>query len=385
MGGMFGGCMGCMYGGGMGGMYGGMGGMYGGYSNGVVSQGVPAIGNTSTPIPASGTGTAVAPGPSADQTGQYLTGGGGGGNSARSPHIVPNPMDNTILIQATPEEYDSILRLLKQMDVPPRQVLIEAKIVEVSLTGAFASGVSAYLQRLGSTGTGAASFPRQLQASLIPPYTTLTAGLLIGKSRELLGALSLSENATKTKTLSEPSVIATDSIPASINVGDEVPTLTAQAVTSVQQGGNSLFANSISNRSTGVTLNIMARVNPSGVVTLVINQEVSSPQAPTSSSAIQSPSFSKRTVQTQVTVEDGDTIAIGGIINESNGMSSDGVPLLHRLPILGAAFGSRSYSRSRTELVVFLTPRVIYDTAQIRDASEELKSKFKKLRRAMDE
>jgi general secretion pathway protein D len=259
------------------------------------------------------------------------------------------------------------------LDIPPRQVLIEAKIYEVLLTGAFASGVTAYLQARSNA-------ERRPTGSLADGVLGLTAGALVGQSRELLAFLSLQETTTRAKVISAPSIIATDSIGASINVGTEVPTLTAQAVTGVQSGGNSLFANSIQSRNSGVTLNVMARVNPSGVVTLMISQEVSAPQAPAPTAAIQSPSFSKRTVQTQVTVQDGDTIAIGGIINESDSESSVGIPVLHRIPILGHAFGSKSFSKERTELIVFMTPRVIYDTNQIVEASDELKSRLRRLR-----
>jgi general secretion pathway protein D len=208
--------------------------------------------------------------------------------------------------------------------------------------------------------------------------------MLVGQSRELLAFLSLAENATRTKVISAPSVIATDSIAASINVGVEVPTLTAQAVSPVQAGGTSLFANTISNRNTGVTLNILARVNPSGIVTLVINQDVSAPQAPAAGS-IQSPSFSKRSISTQVTLQDGDTIAIGGIINETDASSSAGIPVLHKIPVLGAAFGGRSYSKERSELIIFMTPRVIYDTNQIVEASDELKSRLRRLSKIAQE
>jgi general secretion pathway protein D len=119
----------------------------------------------------------------------------------------------------------------------------------------------------------------------------------------LLALIQTGELTTKAKVVSAPSVVATDSIPASINIGDEVPTLTAQAVTGAQQGGNSLFANSIQSRNSGTTLNIVARVNPSGIVTLIINQEVSTPVPPDPGAAIQSPSFSKRNVSTQVTLQ----------------------------------------------------------------------------------
>jgi general secretion pathway protein D len=303
----------------------------------------------------------------------------------RIPRVVPNPMDNNLLIQGTPQEYEQILKLLTMLDIPPRQVLIEAKIYEVTLTGAFASGVAAYLQQRGSTSTNGQSLStRQLLANASANGINLTAGALVGQSRELLAFLTATETTARTKVISAPSIIATDSIAASINVGTEVPTLTAQAVTGAQSGGNSLFANTVSGRTSGVTLGILARVNPSGIVTLVINQEVSSPIAP-AAGAIQSPSFSKRTVQTQVTVQDGDTIAIAGIINESNTASSAGIPILHRIPGIGAVFGGKSTTRERTELIIFMTPKVIYDTAEIAEASDELRSRLKRLNKIVKE
>jgi len=119
-------------------------------------------------------------------------------------------------------------------------------------------------------------------------------------------------------------------------------------------------------------------VNPSGVVTMIINQSVTSPTATTSSS-IDSPSFSQRNVSTQVTVDDGDMIAIGGIINESTTDSTNGIPFLDRIPGLGFLFGTKTTSKTRSELIIFLTPHVIYDTHHISDATEELKEKMKGL------
>ena len=105
----------------------------------------------------------------------------------------------------------------------------------------------------------------------------------------------------------------------------------------------------------------------------------------TTTSGIQSPSFDKKSIQTQITVQDGDTVAIGGIISETNSVTMSGIPLLHRIPILGAAFGSRSYSKSRTELIIFMTPRVIYDSNQMSDATDELKGRIKHLKKDIKE
>lgn len=313
-------------------------------------------------------------------TGSYLGMGMMGSNQL--PRIIPNPYDNTLLIQSTPEQWAQIEKLLSQLDVPPRQVLIDCKIYEVDLSGALSYGVEYYLQQKDNGPGTAAGLTAQFlgQAGSGTGGAALSAGLLAGRSRELLMAITANDVASKAKMIASPSIIATDSIPAAINVGLEVPTLQSQAITGVQQAGNSLFANTIGEQDTGVTLGLVARINASGIITLVINQQFSQPIAP-SAGGIQSPSFSQRTVSTQVTVADGDTVAIGGIIQENTGVSSTGIPFLSRLPIIGGAFGFKSYSKSRTELLVFLTPRVIYDTNQIQDASRDLMDRMKNLRR----
>jgi general secretion pathway protein D len=376
MGGM--GAYGMMGAGGMG--YGSMG--MGGYGSQMLG-GYPQV-QQASPLAAG----AVAPmGSSAGQTGEYLGAGGAPGAQAqgnqRVPHVIPNPFDNTILIQGTPQEYGQILGLLRQLDIPPRQVLIDAKIYEVDLSGAFAAGVTAYLEQKNSGSGGAAG--RILNVATGSGGVALTTGALVLHSSELLAAITASETKSHTRVISAPSIIATDSIPASLNVGEDVPTLTSQAVGGVQQSGSSLFTNTVSSRSTGVTLNITARINSSGIVTMMINQNVSSPEAPAASSSIQSPSFQNRSFETQITVQDGDTVAIGGIIQESNLQSSAGVPFLHKLPWIGSLFGAQSITKSRTELVVFLTPRVIYDTNQMVEATDEIRSSMKRIPKLIKE
>ena len=319
---------------------------------------------------------------SADRTGSFLGNSVYGNPSYTGPRIIPNPFDNTLLVQGTPQQWEQIKHLLEQLDLPPRQVLIDAKIYEVDLTGSFALGVESYLQNKGATAPGITG--RQLLGAAGSAGLTLTAGSLVGHSRQLLALLQANESTTRTKVLSAPSVIATDSIPASITVGSSVPTLTSESVNGITQGGTSQFTNTITNTSTGIGLTILARVNPSGVVTMVINQNVTAPIPNPTNSGINSPSFSQRNVSTQVTVEDGDTIAIGGIITENHTETSAGIPYLHRLPYVGSAFGRKTSSKDRTELIIFLTPRVIYDTAQMTDATDELKQKVRGLRKMMN-
>jgi general secretion pathway protein D len=354
-------------GGGYGG-YGG-GGMFGGRGGGIIQ------------LPGQFGGAPVAPrgnsGSGSNQTGELLgeTTSASPSKSVRGIRIVPDYINNLIVVQSTPQEWEIIRRTLEQLDFAPRQVLIEAQIYEVSLTGALSSGVSAFLRERSES-----SQRKFLGGFDSIGRTALTIGALIGNTREIAAFLVASKDDGRTKIISAPSIIATDNVPATITVGQSIPTLASQGLSAgAQVGGDSLFASTIQNVQTGVTLEITPRINASGIVTLLINQEVSNPVAPTG--AIQSPSIDRRNVSTQVTVEDGTTIAIGGIIQESNIYQRSRVPILGDIPFIGRAFGSTSKSTSKTELVILMTPRVIYDENDIISASEELQSKLRTLRR----
>jgi general secretion pathway protein D len=343
----------------------------------------PFSGITQNPIntPVAGSATPpLAAGGGAGLTGSYLGTPTGDTTQSKGPSVIPNPFDNTILVRSSPQEWEQIRDLLEQIDVSPRQVLIDAKIYEVDLKGAFSSGVNAYLEAKDAQS-------RKLTASSAPVTSSggglnLSVGALVLHSHEVIAALAANETASNARLISSPSIIATDSIPAVMNVGQDVPVLTSQAVTGVQTSGTNLFTNTITNRSSGVTLAIVPRITSSGVVTMQINQDVSSPIAP-GTSGIQSDSFDRRTFSTQVTVQDGDTIAIGGFIQEQYGITSTGVPVLHRIPLLGGLFGSKSVTRGRTELIILITPRVIYDTNQMADAADEMKTSLKKIQKLM--
>jgi general secretion pathway protein D len=130
-----------------------------------------------------------------------------------------------------------------------------------------------------------------------------------------------------------------------------------------------------------VILTVTPRINAGGWVTLKIAQEVSSPVAPEAGSAIQSPSISIRSVNTQVTVMDGETIAIGGIIAENRLLSKNRVPLVGDIPGVGLLFGNTNYSNVRTELIALITPHVIESVEAAADVTEELKSQLKSLKK----
>ena len=158
-----------------------------------------------------------------------LSGDGGGRRQTRQriPHVIPNPFDNTLLIQGTPQEWEQINSLLRQLDVAPRQVLIDAKIYELDLTGAFSAGVSAYLQKKD---TGSSQLARAERRQRRRRCDALRGRAGAAQPRTAGGADCCREQPAQSRVISAPSIIATDSIPATMNVGQDVPVLTSQAV-----------------------------------------------------------------------------------------------------------------------------------------------------------
>jgi general secretion pathway protein D len=347
-----------------------------------------------TPGRASAVGAAATPGALAapqqiatPPLGVIPTGAAAGAPGGELSHIriVPDLVNNFLVIKATTQEYEQIRQILRDLDVVPRQVMIEAKVYEVDLTGALSAGVSAFLQRrtadgLDGRGTGQFGAAAGGAAAL-----SVTMGTLIGRMRQLLLFLNASESRGEARVISAPSLLAADNLPASINVGTEIPILSSQVFgLAAQTANNPVFTNTIQNRDTGVLLTITPRVNSSGLVTLQIQQEVSVP-VPPEAGAIQSPSISKRSVSTQAVVQDGETIALGGIIQESRTYSRNRIPLLGDIPYLGALFGNTSLSTQRTELILLLTPTVIRDATEARNATAEFRSKLRDLRRILEE
>ncbi|MEW5975199.1 MAG: type II secretion system secretin GspD [Acidobacteriota bacterium] len=303
--------------------------------------------------------------------------------------VVADEENNALIIQCTPQDYEVIKQTIRELDIVPRQVLIDAKIYEVSLNGALSMGVSAFLeQRKQARAPTSASFNATPDTdSGVQAGLNLSTFARIGNTRDLLLFLNAQESRSRTRVLSSPTIIASDNQLARIQVGSEIPILTSQGVVPGGTGSSGLFSNTIQNRSTGIILTVTPRISASGWVTMKIEQEVSNPIAPTAGSGIQSPSISIRSVGTQVTVKDGETIAIGGIIAENKLLSKNRVPLLGDIPGLGLLFGNTSSTNTRTELIAVITPRVIRDVETAVDVTDDFKAQLKHLKkdlRALD-
>jgi general secretion pathway protein D len=299
---------------------------------------------------------------------------GGTTNSQTLPiRIIADETNNALVIQATAQEYAEMQRTLEQLDVLRRQVLVDAQVFEVTLDDTLTFGVTAQLQSRGTLN------PAQTTASFLGSTLTGTTFAFVGRTRELVAFLNASDNRSKVRTLSAPSVLVSDNGTAQFEVGTEVPIPTSSSVSPVQSGGTNLFAQTISYQTTGVILNVKPQINESGNVTMDINQEISAAAANTVSTLV-APLIGKSAVTSTVVVEDGQTIALGGFIRETTDLERTRIPIVGRIPVVGTLLGNTSNAKTRTELIVLITPHVLRTHADADAATDELKARLKEMK-----
>jgi general secretion pathway protein D len=292
-------------------------------------------------------------------------------NAAEGPiTITSDDANNAIVIYSTQRQYNLIADALKKLDVRPLQVVIEAAITEVTLTKQLQYGVQwsfGFGQNTVSYSEGSTSTPVQN----FPGFSYLfTNGTTISATLNALASI------TNVKVLSAPNLLVLNNHTAALQVGDEVPVETASSVSTI--GSDAPIVNSIDYLNTGVILKVTPRVNDGGLVLLDISQEVSDVAGtPPASAQIQSPTIEQRRIASSIAVQDGQTIALGGMISDTRSNEKDGLPLLKDIPYLGNLFSNTDDSDTRTELIVLLTPRVIRNTTDAETVTQELREKIK--------
>ena len=280
--------------------------------------------------------------------------------------IIADEVNNALLILATTRQFRQLRTTLRELDIVPLQVLIEATIAEVTLQNELRYGLQWFFQAGDSSVTFSADQSGAV-ASEFPGFSyLLSAGPDV---RVVLNAL---EDVTDINVISAPQLMVLDNRTAELQVGDQVPVATRSAVSTVDP--DSPVVNSIEFRDTGVVLRVTPRVNASGLVNLDIEQEVSD-VVETTTSGIDSPTIQQRRVSSSVVVQNGETIALGGLIRDNRTQGSVGIPGLARIPVVGFLFGTKSTDAKRTELLIMITPRVIRDQAEASAVTEELRRK----------
>ena len=281
---------------------------------------------------------------------------GAAGASAQAEDAARFSVDrdsNTLLISAPLARWISIQRVLSEIDRPPRQILIEASILEVTLTRDFNFGVDwsvlksngrLDLQNVGNAaGTIAASYPG------------FSATFLSGSIKAAITALGAHSDV---EVVSAPKIIALDNHTARLEVGDQVPIITQSSQSTITSGAPVI--NSVDYRNTGVILNVTPRISRDAKVLLDVAHEVSS-VAQTSTSSIDSPTIQERKLESTLILQDGTVVALGGLISTNKTKNISGIPFIEDAPLIGALFRGDTRTQARTELIVLLTARILPD------------------------
>ena len=283
--------------------------------------------------------------------------------------IIADEANNALVVLATPSDFRMVEGALTKLDIPPLQVLVEATIAEVELNDSLQYGVQWFFKEASSTYT-LSEFADGTVGSVFPGFSYVLNATDI---RVVLNAL---DEVTDLNVVSSPQIMVLDNRTARLQVGDQVPVVTQQAQSVTQEG--TPLVNSVEQRDTGVILSVTPRVNAGGLVIMDIEQEVSDVIA-TTTSGIDSPTIRTRKISSSIAVQSGETVALGGLIRDRDFDTKVGVPVLHKIPILGALFGRTEETVLRSELLVLLTPRVAGNQGDARAITEELRRRVRGL------
>lgn len=298
--------------------------------------------------------------------------GAAGGAPLPNVRITADVANNSILVYANEEDYRIIERALIQLDRPKLQVAIDVTIAEVTLNDKLDYGVQFFLNKGSLINVSQTTLPI---SPTLPGFNFVLGNAL--SPRVVLNAL---HEYTDVKILSNPSLVVVDNQPATLEVGDQVPITTGSATV---LSANNAVVNTVDYKNTGIILRVQPRVNSNGTVLLDIEQEISAVVndltngAPASTTTNLTPTISERRVKSELSVANGQTVLLAGLISETQNISHSGIPVLDRIPVLGDAFGSKNNGITRTELILFIRPQIIHDGADASVVAEELRSKMR--------
>ena len=277
---------------------------------------------------------------------------------------------NSVLVRSNFQEFQRIQEIVRVMDVPQAQVVIEATIIEVDINDQLQYGVQLFLERFGvnvrsSSGAGTTADPG--------------GGGFVGTLNAVRGATSIQavvtalQSVTNVRVISSPYLTVVDGATSRLNVGDQIPFVIASQTS--QSGGQVTVTQEIDTRDVGVILDVTPRISPSNSVTLDIVQEVSSARV-AQTVAGSNPIVSQRRVQSQIVVQSGGTVLLGGLIQERSDTGENGVPVLRRVPVLGNMFNRTDNTMARSELLVLITPRVVRNSDTLDGLTRQLRSQL---------
>lgn len=298
--------------------------------------------------------------------------GGGVSMVGGQARVVADEERNALLISGTPGEYRAALQVLRQLDRRPLEVLIEVTIADVTLSDQLEYGVRWFFQ----DGNHNVALSDLADGAIAPTFPGLNYTYAVTNAKAVLDLLS---SVTDVEIISAPQLMVLNNQEAQLQVGDQVPVATKQS-TSTDASGDPVVVTAVELKDTGVILKVTPRVNEGGLVILEIEQEVSQVSPDTVAGTL-TPTISKRNINTTAAVHSGETVALGGLIQDNKTNTKVGVPILSKIPFLGALFRYTTDTVTRSELLVMVSPRVIRDRRDAREMTYELRRRMEDLGR----
>jgi len=297
-----------------------------------------------------------------------------------SVRITAQKSTNQLLVRTRPAQWKEIESAIKRLDNLPLQVQIETRILEVKLSGELDLGVQWYLGNLaGNSSSTTVANQSGSQGALGSGGAGLGAADALFYSfvsNNLQVALHALETNGRTQVLSAPSLVVMNNQQAQIQVGDNIPI----SQTTVNTTNSDTTLSSVEYVQTGVILDVIPRINPGGLVYMDIRQQVSDADSSNVTATQSNPRISTRSVSTQIAVQSGQTVLLGGLIKQDNAETTSSVPGLSKIPGLKWLFGNTSKSRDRTELIVLITPRVVTSANQARQVTDDYRQQMQLLK-----
>jgi general secretion pathway protein D len=303
-------------------------------------------------------------------------------------NIVVDEANNALVIRAFQRDYRAILETIKKLDIYPKQVLIEVMVAEITLDDTTQFGIE-WARFLSSNPPNAQEVVLGARPPTDPFSAALTAIGIRYSIVELGGRVSAAIRAAATrgrlKVISSPHILASNNKEAKIQIGSSQPILTSTySGTTGVAGAAGVIEGTIEYKDIGIILTVTPRISDGGLVSMEISVEDSTVDTTTLGTLPSVPVFGKRTAKTVLSITEGQAIVIGGLIQDTKNVTRSGIPLLSRIPLLGALFGQHGYITGKTELILLMTPHIITDQLQSDTVTREFREKVEGIRKELE-
>ncbi len=305
--------------------------------------------------------------------------------------IVVDETTNSLIIRAFQRDYKAILETIKKLDLYPKQVLIEVLLAEVTLDEATKYGLEFSTFTAGDYSIQMGGTPF---LGLVPTPDAFSSGLRysIVSAGKLAAAIHASATENRLKVISSPHILASNNKEARIQIGSSEPILTntyttpgAPTTDTTAIVSTGIVTGTIEYKDIGVLLSVTPRISDAKLVTLEISIEQSTVSQKNLGNLANVPFFPKKTAKTSLSIMEGQTIVIGGMIEDSKNTTKTGVPFLSKIPILGALFGYHTNENISTETILLMTPHVITELQESNEITKEFREKVQELKKEFEE